>query len=99
MNTYKAEMQTENWVKQNGMNIKRFDKLDLLFVRAQQTAHNLLKFHSALLTSEQTATLNDYLKQVNNKAKQNKLTNKKAYSVLNIGTKINRQVFKAYKSR
>ena len=98
MNNYAAEKLTASWVKQNGMNFKQFDKVDLLLIRAQQTAHNLLKLHSTLLTSEQTTTLNDYLIQINNKKLQKKLTDKKAYAVLNIGKQINRQLFKRYKA-
>ena len=99
MQTNTAEKLTANWVKQNGMQIERFDKLDLLYVRAQQTAYNVLKHHISLLNAEQATILNDYLTIINNKRRQNQLTHKKAYAVLNIGTKINRQVFKAYKSR
>ncbi len=98
MNNYKAEKLTASWVKDNGMKIKQFDKIDLLLVRAQQAAHNLLKYHITLLTNEQATILNDYLIQLNNKKLQKKLTDKKAYAILNIGKKINREVFKAYKA-
>jgi len=98
MNNYAAEKLTADWVKQNGMKLKQFDKVDLLLIRAQQTAHNLIKYHTTLLTNEQTTTLNDYLIQINNKKLQKKVTDKKAYAVLNIGKQVNRQVFKAYKA-
>ena len=48
MNNYAAEKLTASWVKQNGMNVKQFDKVDLLLIRAQQTAHNVLKHHTTL---------------------------------------------------
>ena len=99
MNDYKADKQTAEWLKQNGMDEKSFTVIELPFLQAQQVAHSLLKFHAALLNEEQTDLLNTYINDIKHKAKRKTVTKTKAYKVLNLGTKINRQVFKTYKRR
>ena len=98
MNDYKAEKQTANWLKQNGMNESSFIAMDALFVQAQQIAHNLIKHHAALLTETQVALLNGYLVKASNKAKRRTLTTNNAYIVMSLGKRINRQIFKAYRA-
>jgi len=95
MNDYKAGKLTSDWLKQNGMDEKSFTVIELPFLQAQQVANALLKFHAALLNEEQTDLLTTYLEDIKHKAKRKKLIATKAYRVLNIGTKINRQLFKA----
>lgn len=99
MNEYKADKQTAQWLKQNGMDEKSFTVIDLPFLQAQQVAFALMKYHAALLNDEQTTLLTTYLVDIKHKAKRKALTATKAYRVLNIGTKINRQLFKAHKRR
>ena len=98
MNDYKAEKQTANWLKKNGMSESSFMAMDALFVQAQQIAHNLIKHHAALLTETQVASLNGYLVKASNKGKRRTLTSNNAYIVMNLGKRINRQIFKAYKA-
>jgi hypothetical protein len=97
MNNYQAEQQTANWLKQNGMDEKSFTVIELPFIQAQQVAFALMKYHAELLDDDQTAFVCSYLEDIKNKAQRKKLTATKAYRVLNIGTKINRQLFKAHK--
>jgi len=98
MQTNTAEKQTIDWLKQNGLSDSYFASTDLLFVQAQQIAHNLLKHNQQLLTAEQTTTLKLYLNKIHNKAKRKTLTANAAYKVMTIGKQINRQLFKAYKA-
>lgn len=98
MNEYKADQLTANWLKQNGMDEKSFTVIDLPFLQAQQVAFALMKYHAALLNEEQTDLLTTYINDIKHKAKRKTLTATKAYRVLNLGTKINRQVFKAHKN-
>jgi hypothetical protein len=98
MNAYTAEKHTASWLKQNGLKAASFMVMDLVCVQAQQIAHNLLKYHLALLTAAEIALLNSYLLKANNKAKQKTLTHKQAYQVMNLGKRINRKVFVAYKT-
>jgi hypothetical protein len=98
MQTNTAEKQTINWLKQNGLNDSYFETTDLLFVQAQQIAHNILKHHQQLLKEAQIKTLKDYLNKIHNKAKRKTLTANTAYKVMTIGKQINRRLFKAYKA-
>lgn len=99
MNEYKADKQTAEWLKQNGMDEKSFTVIDLPFLQAQQVAFALMKYHAALLNEEQTDLLTTYLKDIKHKAKIKTVTKTRVYKVLNLGTKINREVFKTYKHR
>jgi len=99
MNEYKADKQTAEWLKQNGMDEKSFTVIDLPFLQAQQVAFALMKYHAALLNEEQTDLLTTYLKDIKHKAKRKTVTKTRVYKVLNLGTKINREVFKTYKHR
>jgi hypothetical protein len=95
MNNYQAEQLTAKWLKQNGMDEKSFTVIDLPFIQAQQVAFALMKYHAELLDDDQTEFVSSYLEDIKHKAKRKNLTATKAYRVLNIGTKINRQLFKA----
>ena len=99
MNEYKADKQTAEWLKENGMDEKSFTVIDLPFLQAQQVAFALMKYHAALLNEEQTDLLTNYLEDIKHKAERKAVTKTRVYKVLNLGKKINRQVFKAYKRR
>jgi hypothetical protein len=94
MNEYKADKQTAEWLKENGWDEKSFTVIELPFLQAQQVAYCLMKYNAALLNEEQTDLLTNYLNAIKHKAKRKKITKKTIYRVLNIGTKINRQLFK-----
>lgn len=97
MNNYKAEKQTSKWLKDNGLNEKVFADVELHLVQAQMIASNILKFNSKLLGQNEAASLNNFLQAMNNKAKRAKLTVSNAHKVMNIGTAVNRKMFKAVK--
>ena len=81
MNDYKADKQTAEWLKENGMDEKSFTVIELPFLQAQQVAHALLKFHTALLNEEQTDLLNTYINDIKHKAKRHKINKTKVKSV------------------
>ena len=89
--------QADTWIKQQGLDTGTFGTNNLQLLQAQQTAHTLLKAHRHLLNQKQIQTLKKFQQKTNNKRTRTKLNPKTAYQVLNIGTKINRQLFKAYK--
>lgn len=98
MNDYKAEKQTTEWLKANGWDEKTFTVIELPYLQAQQVAYCLTKYHSALLNEEQTELMNNYLSDIKHNAKRHKITKNTVYRVLNIGTKINRQIFKRHRA-
>ena len=89
--------QADTWIKQQGLNIGTFSSTNLQLLQAQQTAHRLLTVHKHLLNQKQIQALKAFQQKINNKRISTKLKPCAAYQVLNIGTKINRQLFKTYK--
>ena len=89
--------QADTWIKQQGLNTGTFSTTNLQLLQAQQTAHTLLTAHKHLLNQKQIQTLKKFQQKINNKRISTKLKPCAAYQVLNIGTKINRQLFQAYK--
>ena len=90
---------TDNWLKTNGLNCQTFDKLPVELVRAQKTAHTLLKLKQALLSETEIGILKAYVQAIEHGAKRQKITQRQCFEVLNIGKAINRKAFKANKAR
>ena len=88
---------TADWLRGNGITIRIFNTADNKLLQAQKTAHTLLTQHTKLLTADQIQTLTTFTKRIAHKNTRAKLTAKSAYPVLNISTKINRQLFHQYK--
>lgn len=95
--TRKAEQQTANWLKQNGLNVEYFTDIKLHLVQAQKIATNILKNHAKHLGQNEAHTLNNFLLAMRSKKKRAKLTTAQAYKVMNIGNTVNRKMFKASK--
>ncbi len=93
-----TDIQTDKWLKSNGLNPNTFCDTPLNLVQAQKTAHNLLKHHSALLTADETKLLKTFLFQLRQKCLIKKVLIANLYRVMNLGTKINREVFKQLKA-
>jgi hypothetical protein len=73
--------------------------LPVELVRAQKTAHTLLKLKQALLSVTEIGILKEYVQAMGHGAKRQKITQGQCFEVLNIGKAINRKVFKANKAR
>lgn len=86
------------WQRQNGLNDETFSSLPLALVQAQRIATNILKTGGRYLGQNQADTLNNFLLALKSSGKITKLTEKHAYSVMNIGKEVNRKMFKAYKA-
>ena len=89
---------TDNWLKTNGLNCQTFDKLPVELVRAQKTAHTLLRQQQSLLCEIEIGVLKEYLQAMEHGAKRQKITQRQCFEVLNIGKAINRKAFKAIKA-
>ncbi len=88
---------TNYWLKQNGINPELITALDIELLQAQKIAHNLLKHHAKLLGQNQAATLNNFLRAMTFTNQRKKITKRQCYKVMNIGTEVNRKVFKQHK--
>ena len=86
---------TDKWIKSTGLHTATFNNIDSKLLQAQQTAHTLLTQHLNLLTTEQIKTIRNFKRKIGNTQLCSKLKPEVAYKVLNIGTKINRQLFQA----
>ena len=88
---------TADWLRDNGITIRVFNTADDKLLQAQKTAHTLLTQHTNLLTADQIQTLQAFTKRMTHTNTRTKLTPKSAYPILNISTKINRQLFQQYR--
>jgi hypothetical protein len=95
--TYKAEKQTNDWLKDNGLNVENFFDIELHLVQAQMIANNILKHHAHLLGQNEAHSLNNFLLAMRNRKKRSKLKIASAYKVMNIGNAVNRKLFKEHK--
>jgi hypothetical protein len=92
------EQAANDWLKQNGIAIKRMDKMDLCLQQAQMVASNLLKHHAEWLNSDERDLLSTYKKTVQIRARQNMACRTTAHKVLNLGKRTNRKLFRQYKA-
>lgn len=93
---------TDAWLKQKGLNVQLFAKLETLHLNAQRAAKRTLAMHREhmqleLLDSKQQGKLEQYLQYVQLKSKRERLTDAKAYQVLNICTRANKRLFKQHR--
>ena len=96
MNTYKNKNDdalTADWLRDNGIAVNKFQNTHIKLLQAQQSANTLLTQHQKLLTSTQIKALKQFQHKMANKRARVKLKPEAAYTVLNISTKINRQLF------
>ena len=100
MNTYKNfkdDALTADWLRDNGIAVNSFTNTHVKLLQAQQTAHTLLTQSQHLLTSNQIKALKAFQRKMTNKKARAKLKPEAAYRILNISTKVNRQLFKLNK--
>jgi hypothetical protein len=89
--------ETNAWLKAQGLSADKFAELDLDLLHAQRIAHNCLKYHGRLLSAADTRVLNDFLQALHNTKKRRRITRTQAFKIMNIGNKLNRQLFKQHR--
>jgi hypothetical protein len=100
MNNYKNfkdDALTADWLRDNGIAVNAFSTTHIKLLQAQQAAHTLLTQNAHLLTPAQTKQLKAFQQKMTHKKVREKLKPTAAYPILNISTKINRQLFKEYR--
>jgi septum formation inhibitor-activating ATPase MinD len=87
----------KQWAADMGSNAKRVfaDNIDL--IQATCIATNLLKHDAKLLEQNQVHTLQTFLQAAQSKDR-NKITQGQCFKIMNIGTQINRKLFKQVKA-
>ena len=93
----KEEQTANNWLKENGITNRLFNEAQVFQLQAYKTATNILKHNVTLLKNTEYEQLTSYCKAMLNSKQRNSLTKRNTYEILNIGTRINRQLFKQYR--
>ena len=94
MATWQRKPNAAQWLQQNGISDKHFADIDVPLLQAQRIAHNAVKHHALLLTSEQRTVLDGYLCAMRCERTRRKITPTQTHHVLNIGSKLNRQIYR-----
>lgn len=98
-NQQRDTQKSDDWLKSNGWNTATFSTTHIRLLQAQQQAHTLLTQNSNLLTEQQRNTLQEFQNKMQTKHIRCKLRPAAANAVLNISSKINRQLFKQYRQQ
>ena len=93
----KEEQTANNWLKENGITNRLFNKVQVFQLQAYKTAKNILKHNVELLKNGEYEQLISYCKAILNSRQRNSITKRNTYEILNIGTRINRQLFRQYR--
>jgi hypothetical protein len=91
-------LSSNDWLAEVGLNADTFGTTHIRLLQAQQQAHALLSQNSNLLTQSQRTTLEHFQQAMSNKRTRCRLKPASANPVLNISSKINRQLFKQHRS-
>jgi hypothetical protein len=89
--------EVDAWIKTEGLDVQSFAQTDTRLLQAQRHAHALLTTQSHLLSFDQVHVLEKFQQQMAKMRTRIKLKPSAAIPVLNISTKINRQLFKQYR--
>jgi hypothetical protein len=93
----KNEQLANNWLKENGITNKLFNETQVFQLQAYKTATNILRHNVELLKTNEYEQLTSYCKRMLNSRQRNSITTRNTYQILNIGTRINRQLFRQYR--
>jgi hypothetical protein len=100
MNKHKNFMDdglTADWLRDNGIAVQSFGITHIRLLQAQRQAHTLLTQHSNLLTHTQRTTLENFQQLMAHKRTRDRFKPTAANPILNISSKINRQLFKQHR--
>ena len=93
----KDEQLANNWLKENGITHRLFNETQVFQLQAYKTATNILKHNIELLKTNEYEQFTSYCKRMLNSRQRNSITTLNTYQILNIGTRINRQLFRQYR--
>ncbi len=79
------------------MDANSFSTTPVKLLQAQQAAHHLLTECKSYLSRSQELTLRDFQHKMATKRTRSKLKSAAAWPILNMATKINRQLFQAHR--
>ncbi len=88
---------TNCWLAEQGLHADTFGTTHIRLLQAQQQAHTLLTQHRNLLTDSQRTALEQFSQQMQQRRTRSKLKPAAASVVLNISSRINRQLFRQHR--
>jgi hypothetical protein len=93
----KEEQTANNWLKENGITNRLFNEAQVFQLQAYKAATNILQHNVELLKNNEYEELTSYCTAMLNSKQRNSITKRNTYQILNISTRINRQLFKQYR--
>ena len=93
----KNEQIANNWLIDNDITQTLFNKVQVFQLQAYKAATNILKHNVELLKNGEYEQLTSYCNAILNSKQRNSITKRNTYQILNISTRINRQLFKKYR--
>ena len=93
----KDEQIANNWLKENCITNRLFNEAQVFQLQAYKTAKNILKHNVELLKNGEYELLTSYCKAILSSRQRNSITKRNTYEILNISTRINRQLFRQYR--
>ena len=88
---------TDDWIQAQGLSTATFSTTPLRLLQAQHQAQQLITHHGNLLNSSQRQALTQFISSMANPKTQRRLNASQANPVLNIASKINRQLFRQHR--
>jgi hypothetical protein len=95
--TRKDTLTADKWLAEQGIDTNIVSTTHIRLIQAQRQAHQLLTHNRNLLTTEQQRTLRNFQQLMAHKRTRDRLKPNSANAVLNISSKINRQLFKQHR--
>ena len=86
----KQTLQTNSWLKRNGVNVAHIYVGTAELFQATKLATRTLKEHGKLLKHNQATTLNNFLQSTRNTHKRNKITQAQCFKIMNIAKQTQR---------
>lgn len=93
----KNEQIANNWLIDNDITQTLFNKVQVFQLQAYKAATSILKHNVKLLKNTEYEQLTSYCKAILNSKQRNSITKRNTYEILNISTRINRQLFRQYR--
>jgi hypothetical protein len=91
---------TDRWLKSVHITPEFLSDTDIAteFLQAQREAETLLRNFPERLSRSQSYQLVDFLRRLGNRKQRRQMSIARAYAILNIAAKINRQCFREYRA-
>jgi hypothetical protein len=88
------DKQTDAWLRAQGFSAEIFSETAVELLEAQRIANRCLSHHSQLLSSKDVDVLNRFLYSMSKRHTRKRIRQARIHQVMNIGNRINRQLFK-----